>query len=397
MAQHFTYIIIGGGLTGASAIEGIRQRDTSGTIALFANEARIPYDRPPLTKGLWSGKNSLEDLPVYKEDFYASHNVRLFLGQDVTKLDPGRKEVTVGNGTPYTYDRVLLATGGAPRKLTYGEGVLRYYRRVDDYLALAKDAGSREDFLIVGGGFIGAELAAALRMKNRNVTVLFPERYLLQRIFPADLARSVTEYYREKGVNILSGDVLVSATQSGERAVVKTREGRTISTDVAVIAIGLVLNTQLAEGAGLKVDNGIAVNEYLQSSNPDVYAAGDVTRFPSPVLEKTVHVEHWDNARAQGKYAGLNMAGAKMPYDYLPFFYSDLFDLGFEAVGELDSALGVFADWKTEFREGVVYYLEGGKVRGVLLWNVWERVDAAREIIASKKIVARTLDLKGRL
>jgi len=397
MTNNFTYIIVGGGLAGASAVEGIREHDRAGTIALFGKEKRLPYDRPPLSKGLWLGKTKLEDLPVHDDVFYTSHDVRLYLNVEVTDINPSKHQVFDNDGNRYTYEKLLIATGGSPRTLPFGEDALHYFRTVDDYLWLKKEAERSQEFILIGGGFIGSELAAALTVNGKSVTMIFPEQTLLQNVLPSDLSLFVTDYYRAKGVTILNGELPVSAERSKSKVAVRTKSGKTLTADAVIAAIGLSLDTEIARRAGIVVQNGIVVNSFLQTSDPDIYAAGDVAYFPAPLLDENIRVEHWDNARAQGKHAGKNMAGANEPFQYLPFFYSDLFDLGFEAVGRLDSRMKTFADWKEPFREGVVYYLDNDRVKGVLLWNVWEKVDAARTLISLKKRYKNRDDLKGAL
>jgi len=397
MAHQFKYIIVGGGLAGASAVEGIRSRDDSGPIALFAREAHLPYDRPPLSKGLWSGKTTLENLQVFPESFYTSRNVHLFLGTEVTEVDARKNQIVDAEGHRYAFDRLLLATGGTPRRLSFGEGVLRYFRTVDDYLLLRQEAGPGTSCVLIGGGFIGGELAAALTSAGVHVSMLFPDAFLLQKILPKDLALFVTEYYRSKGVVIHDGDVPKDAVRSGGAIRVTTRNGQTLTCDLALAAIGLNLHMEVAKKAGLTVDNGIVVNALLQTSRPNIYAAGDIAYFPSPSLGHSIRIEHWNNAQSQGRHAGENMAGAGKPFEYLPYFYSDLFDLGFEALGDLDPRLTTFADWREENREGVVYYLDSGLVKGILLWNVWGKVDEARNLIDAGRHFRAPDQLRGTL
>ncbi len=397
MAHHYKYVIVGGGLAGASAVEGIRGVDASGSIALFGKENRLPYDRPPLSKGLWLGKTTLEQLPVYDGKFYETHGVHLFLNNEITAIEPGRHQVEGKDGEHCTYDRLLIATGGEPRRLSFGGEAVHYFRTVDDYQVLRSEAERLGEFLLIGGGFIGGELAAALTMNGKKVTMIYPDQYLLQKVLPPDLAAYVTDYYRHKGVTILNADLPTDISSSEGRHVATTRSGKKIAADSITAAIGLNLHTEMARRAGLKVENGLIVNAQLQSADPDIFAAGDIATFPASALGKSIRIEHWNNAQSQGKHAGENMAGAKKPFDYLPYFYSDLFDLGFEAVGDLDGRLTTFADWKEKFREGVVYYLDDGLVKGVLLWNVWEKVPAARELIQRKKRYRKGEELKGRI
>jgi 3-phenylpropionate/trans-cinnamate dioxygenase ferredoxin reductase component len=397
MDEQFKYVIIGAGLAGASAVEGIREVDQSGSIALFGNEPYLPYDRPPLSKGLWTGKSKELEIRVHDMEFYRSHGVRFFRDTSIVVIRPKSKKVLDTPGNAYTYSQLLIATGGAPRRLPFGNGVLRYYRTLDNYKALREEAGRRQDFLVIGGGFIGAELAASLTMNGKKVTLLMPDEYLLARILPPGLGRYVLEYCRSKGMTVIAGDSATAAERTGDRIAVTTRGGKRLEADVAIAAIGIQPGVDLAREAGLQVSDGITVSPDLQTSDPSIYAAGDVASFPSPSLDETIRIEHWDNARAMGKQAGRNMAGAGEPYSYLPYFWTDIFDLGCEAVGKLDSRLTVFCDWKDENKEGVVYYLDGNRVKGVLLWNVWEKVDAARKLIESKKSYANPRDLRGRI
>jgi NADPH-dependent 2,4-dienoyl-CoA reductase/sulfur reductase-like enzyme len=212
--------------------------------------------------------------------------------------------------------------------------------------------------------------------------MIVPEQGIGARVFPADLSRFVADYYREKGVTVHLGAAVEDITLSRGQFMVRATVVGEVQADAVVAGIGIVPNVDLARQAELSVDDGIVVDEQLRTSNPDIYAAGDVARFSNPALGKRIRVEHEDNANTMGKTAGLNMARAELPYDHLPFFYSDLFDLGYEAVGDVDSRHQTVADWKDQFREGVVYYLEAGRVRGVLLWNTWDQVDAARRLIA---------------
>lgn len=392
-----TYIIVGGGTAGANAVDGIRSRDPDGSIALFGSERHLPYDRPPLSKGLWLGKSTVEQLPVHDERFYTSNGVELHLGLTIEKVRPGDHEVVDAQGRSYRYEKLLLATGGHPRPLQFGEGIVTYLRTLDDYYRLVKASDASAHVIVLGGGFIGCEISASLTQKGNRVTMIFPEEHLLSRMLPADLAGYVTDYYRAKGVSMTPGDTPVSVVRNSGSVSVSTRMRKNLHGDAVLAAIGLALDSTIAAAAGLSVGNGIVVNDRLRTSNPSIYAAGDVAQFPSPALGRDVRIEHWDNARAQGFAAGANMAGADAPFTYLPYFYSDLFDLGFEAVGDINSRLETFADWREKFREGVVYYLDGGVVKGVLLWNVWEKVPQARALVEQKTAVTHPSDLAGKI
>jgi 3-phenylpropionate/trans-cinnamate dioxygenase ferredoxin reductase component len=388
---HTKYLIIGGGMTADSAVQGIRRADANGNIGVIGAELHPPYNRPPLSKGLWKG-DPVESIWRKAE----SSAVEMYLGRTASHLDAKNKQVTDDQGQVYTFDKLLLAAGGSVRRLPFGGNAIIYFRTLDDYHRLRALAGKEKRFAVIGGGFIGWEVAAALAMNGSQVTMLFPEEGIGSRIYPRDLSQFLDAYYQEKGVEVLPRQPAADLEKRGERLTLKLQSGRNIEVDGVVAGIGIQPNTTLAQRAGLKIDNGIVVNENLQTSHPDIYAAGDVAEFHNPALGKRIRVEHEDNTNTMGQAAGMAMAGRPSPYHHLPSFYSDLFDLGYEAVGELDSRLETFSDWKTPHREGVVYYLDQGRVRGVLLWNTWGQVDNARKLIAEPGPF-RGPDLKGRL
>ncbi|HZQ48541.1 MAG TPA: FAD-dependent oxidoreductase [Verrucomicrobiae bacterium] len=388
---HYTYLIIGGGMTTDAATRGIREVDAGGTIGMIGQEPDAPYDRPPLTKGLWKGQQ-MDSIWRHTRD----RRVELHLERRVESVDLEHKSVTDERRNIYTFDKLLLATGGTPRRLPFGGGQIIYYRTVEDYRRLRQLTEKHQRFAVIGGGFIGSEIAAALAMSQKEVVMLFPGKGIGGRQFPADLTEFLNQYYRLKGVEVLAGESVLGMDERGGGVVLKTQGGKEIMAEGVVAGLGIQPNIELARQAGLKTADGIEVDEFLRTSRPDVYAAGDVAEFYNPALGKRLRVEHEDNANAMGRQAGRNLAGKSEPYQHLPFFYSDLFDLGYEAVGELDARLETVADWKQPYREGVVYYLREGRVRGVLLWNLWGQVDHARQLIAEPGPF-RSGDLKGRL
>jgi 3-phenylpropionate/trans-cinnamate dioxygenase ferredoxin reductase component len=387
----YKYVIIGGGMTADAAIGGIRQADPSGSIGLIGSEPHPPYNRPPLSKALWKGE-SVDS--IWRRTNH--QGVDFHLGRSVNGLDAKQKQVVDDHGVTYAWEKLLLATGGVPRRFSFGDDHIIYYRTLDDYTRLRSLTERGQRFAVIGAGFIGSEIAAALAMNKKDVVMLFPGEGIGGRLYPGDLSAFLNEFYRKKGVDVQGGMRVVGIEQRGTQNLLKTQSGQEFLVDGVIAGLGIEPNTALARAAGLEIDGGILVDEGLRTSHPDIYAAGDVAVFHNPLLGKRIRVEHEDNANTMGRAAGQAMAGNPAPYHHLPYFYSDLFELGYEAVGELDTQLETVADWKRRYREGVIYYLGGGRVRGVLLWNTWDQVDAARALIAEPGPF-RPEDLRERL
>jgi 3-phenylpropionate/trans-cinnamate dioxygenase ferredoxin reductase subunit len=382
--QTSRYLIVGGGLTGDAACKGIRELDPNGRIMLVAEEPHPPYARPPLSKALWKGEGESTIWRGTEE-----LGVDLRLGRRIVTLDLHTKVATDDEGERYGYERLLLATGGRPRRLPFGGDEVIYFRTLDDYRHLRALADEGGAFVVIGGGFIGSEIAAALALNGCSVRMVFPDPGIGARIFPASLSAALSDHYRDRGVELLPG-----ASVTGiERGRVSLGDGRTLEAGAAVVAgIGIEPNVELAAEAGLPVRNGIVVDAFGRvGGREDVFAAGDVARFPVVALGSELRVEHEDHAKSHGRQMGANMAGADEPYDHLPFFYSDLFDFGYEAVGELDSRLQILADGDELGADGTIYYYldRERRPRGILLWNVFGQVDAARELIRAGEPITR--------
>jgi len=384
------YLIVGGGLTADAACKGIRERDQDGRILVVGDEPHPPYLRPPLSKALWKGD---EESTIWRGT--AELGVELRLGRRIVGLDLERREARDDKDETYGYDKLLLATGGRPRRLPYGGDAVSYFRTLDDYRRLRALANTCARFCVIGGGFIGSEIAAALALNDCPVTMVFPEAGIGARIFPPQLSAALNDYYTERGVEVLAEASVTGIAAHGEGASVTLGDGRLIEADAVVAGIGIEPSVELAAKAGLPVTNGIIVDAYGRvGGRKDVFAAGDVARFPVAALATEVRVEHEDHAKSHGRQVGANMAGAGERYDHLPFFYSDLFDLGYEAVGVLDSRLETFSDWKELAGEATFTYLDQERrPRGLLLWNRFGHLDAARELIRGGEPVGQSVQV----
>jgi NADPH-dependent 2,4-dienoyl-CoA reductase/sulfur reductase-like enzyme len=388
----YRYLIVGSGMTASAALDGIRRHDAKGSIGLFGAEPFPPYNRPPLSKGLWKGDS--EDTIWRALPDGVDHH----FGRRIVSLDVAGRTVVDDKGDRYGFERLLLATGMRTRRFPFDSDAI-YFRTLDDYRRL-RELATRESarFCVIGGGFIGSEIAAALALSGRAVTLLVAEPGIGARIYPHDLSTYLGRYYQHYGVEVLTNSRVAQIDRTGNgTSIVRLADGKALPFDAIVAGIGVEADVGLAAGAGLPVDNGILVDEFGRTGESGViFAAGDVARFPNAALGRTLRVEHEDHALGHGLTVGANMAGASEPYRRLPFFYSDLFDLGYEAVGLLDARSQMIADWTEPYRTGVVYYLEGERVRGVLLWGIFGKVDEARALIESQAR-AGTSELIGRI
>ena len=367
----YRYVIVGGGIASQRACDGIRREDGEGSVALVTQEEFLPYERPPLSKEYLVGTVGLDKVILQDKSYYEASRVDLFPGVRASTLDAGQQQLTLSNGRTLKYEKLLLATGGSPRRLLLPGsklGGIHTLRSIRDADAIRAAAGDGQSAAVLGGSFIGSEVAAALTALGVEVTMVFPESRLLERLLPEPMGVLLTDKYRARGVTIRSS----SKPQrfSGEQTVsrVELEGGDSLNVDMVVMGVGIRLNTELAVAAGLAMtDRGaVLVDEHLQTSDPRVFAAGDIASWPDPTFGKRLRVEHWDVARSQGLRAGRNMAGNPRPYTTLPYFFSDLFDFSIEVWGDLTR-------WeKTVVRgepaEGgfALFYFDEGRLVGAL-------------------------------
>ena len=387
------YLLIGGGLAAGQAVKGIRKEDSDGGIILVNQEPYLPYNRPPLSKGLLRGEQSREDVFVESREFYDEQDVERILGVIVGALDLDAKEATLSSGEVIAFEKALLATGGSPIRLEIpGDDLPEVHtlRTVDDSLAIRKAAEGHERAVIIGAGFIGMELAASLTELGLDVTVIEMRPQLWPRFTDEALAGFFQDYFTERGITFHLDETVEEIQGTAHVEGVQTASGEVIPADFVCIAVGIRPNVGLARAAGLDVDDGVIVNQYLQTSHPDVYAVGDIANYPDPYFDKRRRVEHWGQADYTGALAGRNMAGARQPYDLLTYVWSELFDLHLEFAGDESEADEMLQRGKFEDTSFTRFFLKDGRMTaffainpesGVLgEWNrlIKERVDLSK-------------------
>ena len=367
----YRYVIVGGGLAGQRAAKGVRKVDDEGSAALITREPHAPYERPPLSKGYLMGKEDLGAVYPEDESWYVEQRIDLLRGVRATGVDPEAHVVTLEDGRELGYEKLLLATGGRAWRLPLpGSDLDRVFtlRTIEDSDAIHAAAQEAEHALVLGGSFIGAEVAASLTQMGVDVTMVFPESRLLERVVPEAYSQLLHDTFETEGVRILSGAKPERLEGDGGVEGAVLDDGRALTVDMVVMGVGIRLNTELAADAGLELTerSEVVVDETLRTSDPDIYAAGDIAAWPDPTFRERLRVEHWDVARRQGLRAGRNMAGEQKPYASLPYFFSDMFDLSFEAWGNLRSWDETVMRGELGSSSYQLFYFDQGRLVGVL-------------------------------
>jgi 3-phenylpropionate/trans-cinnamate dioxygenase ferredoxin reductase subunit len=367
----YKYVIIGGGQAGGSAAEAIREVDPGGSLVLVTQEPHRPYERPPLSKGYLQGAEGLDGVYLKDEAYYQERRIELRTGTRALALDRATSTLSLDSGQSLSYERLLLATGGRAWRLPLpGNELDKVFtlRTIEDSQRIHDAGGEGRRALILGGSFIGSEVAMSLVQLGTDVTMAFPEARLMERIAASEFSDMLHAMYQERGVRILPGTVAERLEGDGRVARAVLDNGETLDVDLVVMGVGIRLNTGLAQEAGLALDENkaVLVDEHLRTSDPNIYAAGDIAAWPDPVFDRRLRVEHWDVAYNQGTRAGRNMAGEEEPYTVLPYFFSDLFDLALEVWGNLDSWDQTVLRGSLEEGSYAFYYFDGGKLTGVL-------------------------------
>jgi len=385
-------VLVGGGLAAGTAVRELRTQGYDGPLVLFAAEEHAPYERPPLSKGYLMGNDALEKAFVNDADWYAEHDVDLRTGVAVESIDPAGRSLRAG-GADLTWSGLLLATGATPRRLALADdsGVpVHYLRTMDDSTALKEHLVEGARFGIIGGGWIGLEVASAARRAGAEVVVLEALDQPLLNVLGPEVAALFAQLHREQGVDVRTGVKVEEITAGSDGSTIRLAGGDTLAVDRLVVGVGVAPVTDLATGAGLEVDNGILVDGGLQTSAPGVYAAGDVANVDHPVLGHRLRVEHWDTAIKHGTVAATNLLGGHAVADHLPYFFTDQYDLGLEYVGNpgpegFDRVVVTGdQDGPVEQRAFRVWWLRGDLVVAGMHVNDWDAIDRVRELVGTR-------------
>ena len=379
-------VIAGGGLAGATAAFALREGGYEGRITLVSQEQSVPYERPPLSKGYLRGESTLEQAQVRPRTDYDAHGIELLRGRRAVTLDPTIRQLNLDDGTNLTYDALLIATGAAPRHLgstPVSLAGVHYLRTAEDADAIRRAAARATKLAVIGGGWVGSEVAASLRQLGHDVTLISNSRPL-ERVLGPEIADVYRHLHAEHGVRLVQGRVSsIRGTRSVEE--IRLTDGHGVPADLVVIGVGAVARLQLAMRAGLETtEGGIAVDEYLRTSVPNIYAAGDVAAAWHPRFGRHIRVEHWDNAIQQGKAAAANILGANEPYARTPYFYSDQFDLGMEYRGYAPEWGKVVVRGDIVKREFLAFWLADDRVIAAMNANVWDQKDELQRLVESE-------------
>lgn len=383
-------VIAGGGLAGATAAFALREGGFGGRITLVSQEQSAPYERPPLSKGYLRGESTLDQALVRPLADYDAHGIELLRGRKAVTLDPTIRQLNLDDGTNLTYGALLIATGAAPRHLgstTVSLPGVHYLRNVEDADAIRTAAASAKKIAVIGGGWVGSEVAASLRQLDHDVTLISDLPRPLERVLGPQVAEVYRQLHAEHGVRLVQGRVsFIRGTRSVEE--IRLSDGHGVPADLVVIGVGAVARLQLAMRGGLETtEGGIAVDEYLRTSVPNIYAAGDVAAAWHPRFGRHIRIEHWDNAIEQGKAAAANILGANEPYVRMPYFYSDQFDLGMEYRGYAPEWGKVVVRGDLAQRQFLAFWLADDRVMAAMNANVWDQGDELQRLVDSEERV----------
>jgi 3-phenylpropionate/trans-cinnamate dioxygenase ferredoxin reductase subunit len=384
-----TFVIVGASLAGAKAAEELRSQGFDGRVVLIGAEAERPYERPPLSKDYLRGESEREKAHVHGQDFYGEQEIELLTSTTVSAIDPGGR-VTLEGAPDLEFDRLLLTTGAQPRRLDIPgadlDGVY-YLRTIGDSDAIRGRLDGGGHVVVVGAGWIGSEVAASARQRGLDVTVIDPLKLPNERIFGQEIGEFYRDVHAKQGVELLLGDGVEAFEGDGAVKRVRASSGKAVDCDFVVVGVGVAPRVELAQAAGLEVDNGVVVDERLRSSAEDVFAAGDVANAWHPFFEQRIRVEHWANALNQGPAAARAMLDQDVSYDRIPYFFSDQYDVGMEYSGYATEWDEVLFRGDREGGEFIAFWLRGGRVVAGMNVNVWDVNEHVQALIRSRQPV----------
>jgi len=386
----YDYLIIGSGIAGYNALKELLQLKPNSKIIMVSSDKYYPYDKPPLSKDYLRGKLEKDMLFFESDDFYKRDNLEVILNKSVERIDTGSKEAILSDGNTISFNKALITTGGRPRKLNIpGSENALYLRTLDDSDKIREAAGKSKNALIIGAGFIGVEVASSLTTLGVKTTVVEVMPYIWNTFVDEKVSRVIQQYLESKGISFILNDSLKEI--QGKNAI--TSSSRRLETDMLLIAVGITPNVELAKESGIQVDNGIIVNEYLETSAKDIYAAGDIANIFDPREGRRKRIEHWNNAEYTGKLAARNMAGNREAYNFISSIWSDIFDIHIESAGETRNydeyvIRGKFESQRPRFS---VIYLKGGTIKGYLAIN-----RNVKEIVALNKLIQKQVEVSSK-
>lgn len=374
------FVILGGGMVaGYAAKQMVELGLKPGELAIISSDDAVPYERPPLSKGFLAGKDTEEAIRISPQDFYRDHGIQLRLGVEVVSVNAARKRLHLKSGEEIGFEKLIIATGARPRRLNVpgaGLGKVHYLRSLEDSKSIRQSSEGVKQAVVIGGGFIGMEVAAVLAQKGIEVTMVLNEDRIWKRFFSPEMSEFFESYYSGKGVRFAKNTTIKELRGNGAVSAAVLADGQSIACQMVVAGIGVVPATEMLANSGIEVKDGVVVNEYLQTSNPDIYAAGDVASYQDLLFGKRRRVEHWDNAVSQGQYLACRLMGDTAPFRHVPYFFSDVFDLSYEYWGDSSEATEVVHRGDLSSKSFSVWWLKQKRVVAVF---VMSRPDEERE------------------
>jgi len=387
------FVIVGGGMVaGYAAKQMVELGLKPGELAILSADNSVPYERPPLSKGFLAGKDTEEAIRINAEDFYRNHGIELKLGCEVSSVDCNRKRLNLKSGGEFGFEKLIIATGAHPRTLEVPGAKLQqvfYLRSMEDSKSIRRAAERAKRAVAIGGGFIGMEVAAVLAQRNIEVTMVLNQDRIWKRLFTPEMSEFFEDYYSSRGVQIVKNTTVTELRGDGSVQSVVLASGQAIPCDLVVAGVGVTPATEMLTNSGLEVADGVMVNEYLEASLPDVYAAGDVANYWDVLFAKHRRVEHWDNAVSQGQHCARTLMGERAPFRHVPYFFSDVFDLSYEYWGDSSDADEVVHRGDISSKSFSVWWLQQKRVVAAFTMNrPNDERDVAPNWIESKQTVA---------